>query len=160
MVGRWRSLVWSLSETGARAEVPKQWQLSPPHCFKVITKEVFVCPASSTSLTDKSRYIHQRSKTFTQDTTNHLIQQVSCQKTSLCYKKRQRNRSVIFALAILYLFFGKNQSTSCSRNYRNQIDLWWLRISMSYHWFPNLRALDAPRRFLKEAHQRCWVNIL
>ena len=130
----------------------------PPHCFKAITKGVFGRLASLTSLTDESRY-----KSIKDLYPRHLealnlaglspkyvptLQEVlelnkgkEQRKKEKLERDKQRNRSVYFCIG--YSNAWKEPIHRILKKLRNKFDLKWLRISMSYHRFPNMREMLA-----------------
>ncbi len=128
----------------------------PPHCFKANTKGVFGRLASLTSLTNESRYKSIKDlypRHF--EALNHAglapkyvpsLQEVLNSKDGKEKRKedkverdRQRNRSVYFCIG--YSKLWKEPIHKLIKQLRNRFDLGWLRVSMSYHRFPNLRDL-------------------
>ena len=56
-------------------------------------------------------------------------------------KRPNKNRQTFFCIGISDAFRGKNAIHILLKKLRNKHNLKWLRISMSYHKFPNLREL-------------------
>jgi hypothetical protein len=54
-------------------------------------------------------------------------------------RDRERNRSVYFCIG--YSKLWKEPIHKILKKLRNQFDLKWLRVSMSYHCFPNMREM-------------------
>jgi hypothetical protein len=130
----------------------------PPHCFKAITKGVFGRLASLTSLTDESRYksikdlypLHHKALESAGLAPEYVptLQEVldlnkgkEKRKEEKNERDKQRNRSVYFCIG--YSKFWKEPIHRWIMKLRNRFDIKWLRISMSYHRFPNLREMLA-----------------
>jgi hypothetical protein len=130
----------------------------PPHCFKAITKGVFGRLASLTSLTNESRYksikdLYPRhfealDKAGLAPKYIPTLQEIldrnkgkEERKEEKLERDKQRNRSVYFCIG--YSNVWKEPIHKTLKKLRNKFDLKWLRISMSYHRFPNMRDLLA-----------------
>jgi hypothetical protein len=130
----------------------------PPHCFRAITRGVFGRLASLTSLTKNSRYKyiqdlypwhHQALELAglapayvpTLQEVLDLNKEKDKRKEEKDKQDKQRNRSVYFCIG--FSNFWKEPIHKWLKLLRNRFDLKWLRISMSYHRFPNLRELLA-----------------
>ena len=120
----------------------------PPHCFRAITKSVFGCLASLTSLTESSRYKSMKdlypkhhealehaglAPSYT-PTLQEVIKlnkgKEQCKEEKL-ERDKQRNRSVYFCIG--FSKFWREPIHRWLKKLRNRFDIKWLRISMSYH---------------------------
>jgi hypothetical protein len=130
----------------------------PPHCFKAITKGVFGRLASLTSLTDESRYKsikdlyprHFEALNLAGLSPKYVptLQEVlelnkgkDKRKEEKQERDKQRNRSVYFCIG--YSKIWKEPIHKLLKKLKSKFDLPWLRISMSYHRFPNMREMLA-----------------
>jgi hypothetical protein len=130
----------------------------PNHCFKAITKGVFGRLASITSLPDASRYksikdLYPRhfealDKAGLSPKYIPTLQEVldlnkgkEKRREEKLGRDVQRNRSVYFCIG--YSNTWKEPLHKVLKKLRNKFDLRWLRISMSYHRFPNMREMLA-----------------
>jgi hypothetical protein len=130
----------------------------PPHRVKAITKGVFGHLASLSLLTDKSKYksikdLYPRHFEALNlaglapkyvPTRQEILElnkgKEKCKEEKL-ERDKQRNRSVYFCIG--YSNVWKEPIHKILKKLRNKFDLKWLRISMSYHRFPNMRDLLA-----------------
>jgi hypothetical protein len=128
----------------------------PPHCFKAITKGVYGRLASLTSLTSESRFKSIKDLYPNHhDALNHAglspkyvptLQEIlelnkgrEKRKEDKLERDKQRNRSVYFCVG--YSNLWREPIHKLLKKMRNKFELKWLRISMSYHRFPNMREL-------------------
>ena len=132
-------MIRSVLEARAAAEVFKQTSaLTPPHCFKAITKGVFGRLASLTSLTDESRYksikdLYPRHFEALENvglTPKYVptLQEVldlnkgkEQRKEEKLERKKQRNRSVYFCIG--YSSTWKDPLHTVLKKLRNKFDL-------------------------------------